>query len=166
MAVWLVPTYTGFINPVPSVNSDGPLTNGALFLLWVGLLGSVALVAYGHERYQHDKDAIGLALATAPAITGGLMAAYLMRHYDSGWSSFWTFVLLVGSIAASALIQNVRFRGLGGISIGLATVVSGIGLVFDVANRVTAGVPISISGGIVVAFVVVIGVIAYGSSEN
>lgn len=165
MTVWLVPTYDGFVNPVPSVNSDGPLTNGALFLLWVGVLGSVALVIYGHSLHRTDKDDMGVVLATVPGIIGGLMAAYLMRHNDSGWASFWTFMLIVGFIAASALVQGLRRRGLGGISIGLAALVTGTGLVFDIANRVTAGVPISISGAIVLGILTFCGVAAY-ASEN
>lgn len=146
MTLWPVATYDGFINPVPAVNSDGPLTAGALLLLWVGVLLAVAFVIYGHNLYAQNVDEVGVVLSVLPGIVGGLFAAYLMRHYDSGWSSLLTALVVVMPIAVSVLVHGLKLRGLGGASIFFAALGAGGGFVFDALNRMSAAIPLSVSG--------------------
>ncbi len=155
LTLWTVPTRGGFPNPEPSVASDGSLSTTALFWLWAGIMAFTALVIYGHHLYERGERESGAILATAPGIVAASCAVYLMRHFDSGWASFWTFVLVVVAIGGSARIHGLRLRGLGGVSLAATVLIAGIGLLFDVANRVTAAIPMSISAAVVLALFVV-----------
>lgn len=120
-------------------------------MLGLGLAAMVALVLYGHHLHEQGEMEVGAALAVVPGIIGGFIAAYLMRHYESGWASFWTFLAVTVPVLLSAPLHGLRMRGLGGLSIAASVLIAGIGLVFDALNRVSAAIPLSISGLLLLA---------------
>lgn len=146
-----VATYDGFVNPTPSVTWDGPVSVTTTLVLLVAIGACVAATIWAHGAVEdRDADLVALAGCVVPGVVAGALAGYVMRHWPSAeWSVLLALVIVVPIAVSALLVRGLEFRGLGGVSVGAAAISTGLALAFDLANRVTAGVPISISGGIV-----------------